>query len=166
MIRAHEVARRGEWHRAPVDRVVLDFDERHRRRIAMRGEGGLDFLLDLPEATALREGDGLVLEDGRIVAVAAKPEALLEVSGSDAHHLARLAWHLGNRHVAAAIGMERILIRPDHVLQAMLERLGAHVRSVEEAFDPETGAYAGEAAGHGHHNGHGDGHEHSHDRHG
>jgi len=85
----------------------------------MQGEGGLTFLLDLGEATALRHGDGLVLEDGRIVEMRAKPEPLLQVRGRDAHHLTRLAWHLGNRHVPAAIERSRLLIRADHVIAAI-----------------------------------------------
>lgn len=168
MIRAHEIAARGRWTSAPADRVVLDFDARHRRRIAMTGEGGLAFLLDLREATALRDGDGIVLEDGRIVAVAAAAEALIEVRAGDAHHLMRLAWHLGNRHVAAAIEAERILIRPDHVLVAMLEQLGGRTCEIEAPFNPEGGAYGGGAgSGHGHEHPHrhGNGHDHPHGRH-
>src|ERR1043165_5258960 len=102
MIRASKFKHAGDWTSA-ADVVVLSFDERHRRRLAMKGERGLEFLLDLPEATALRNGDALLLEDGRIVEVRAKPEPLLVVTAKDPHHLARLAWHLGNRHVAAAI---------------------------------------------------------------
>ena len=109
----------------------------------MKGGSGLAFLLDLAESTVLRHGDGLVLEDGRIVEVRAKPEPLLEVRGRHAQHLARLAWHLGNRHLPAAIEASRILIRPDHVIAAMLVGLGATVTEVGAPFDPEGGAYAG-----------------------
>ena len=117
----------------------------------MKGEHGVEFLLDLAEATALRHGDCLVLEDGRIVEVKARPEPLLVVTGDDPHHLARLAWHLGNRHVPAAIEAEHILIRPDHVLAEMLLGLGAGIAPVEAPFDPEGGAYAhGSAHGHSH----------------
>ncbi|MYZ49789.1 urease accessory protein UreE [Propylenella binzhouense] len=183
MIRAAIVRPAGAWSEAPADRVTLSYDDRHRRRIAMRGDGGLAFLLDLPEALSLRDGDGLVLEDGRIVAVRAKPEALLEIRARDAHHLARLAWHIGNRHVPAAIGAGRILIRPDHVIAEMLEGLGAELAAAEAPFDPEGGAYAEarhEAGGHAghrhgagdhhhaagepHHHAHGDRHPHSHER--
>ena len=122
--------------------VELDFDGRHRRRIALKASSGLAFLLDLPEAVHLRHGDGLVLEDGRIVEVRAKAEELLEVRGNDPTHLARLAWHLGNRHLAAQIGADRILIRRDHVIAHMLEHQGAVIREVVEPFDPESGAYA------------------------
>jgi urease accessory protein len=149
MIRATKVIRSGHWSGVSTDVVVLSYDERHRRRIAMKGEGGLEFLLDLPEATVLRQGDGLVLEDGRMVEVRAKPESLLEVTGSDPHHLTRLAWHLGNRHVPIAIEPQRIYMRPDHVLARMLDGLGADVSEVEEPFDPEHGAYSGHAHEHG-----------------
>jgi len=112
----------------------------------------VEFLLDLPEATALRHGDGLVLEDGRVVEVRAKPEPLLVIIAHDAHHLARLAWHLGNRHVPAAMEEDRILIRPDHVLAEMLAGLGADVSAIEAPFDPEGGAYG--QSGHRHHHDH------------
>src|SRR4051794_17245229 len=99
MIRAAKVVQAGLWSGGAADVVVLGFDDRHRRRLAMKGVRGVEFLLDLPEATALRHGDGLVLEDGRVVEVRAKPEPLLVITAMDSHHLARLAWHLGNRHV-------------------------------------------------------------------
>jgi urease accessory protein len=138
---------------------VLAYDDRHRRRIAMQGEAGLMFLLDLAEAIALRHGDGLVLEDGSIVEVRARPEPLLEVRGGDPHHLARLAWHLGNRHVPAAIEPDRVLIRPDHVIAAMLAGLGAEVSALEAPFDPEGGAYQ-EGGGGAHPHQHGQVHAH------
>jgi len=151
MIRATSVLAAGAWSGAPVDRVTLRFDERHRRRIAMQAQNGLTFLLDLPEAAALRHGDGLLLADGRVVEVQAEPEPLLEVRGRDPQHLARLAWHLGNRHLPAAIGPDRILIRPDHVITGMLIGLGAEVSAVEAPFDPEAGAYSPDR--HDHHHG-------------
>src|SRR5262249_61548694 len=94
----------GTWNLArAIDRVVLDADERHRRRITLTGEGGTTFLLDLPHATALKDGDGLVLEDGSIVRVAGKPESLGEVSAASPDELARLARHTGNRHTDVQI---------------------------------------------------------------
>src|SRR6478672_3793927 len=99
MRRACEIRTAGSWNAAvAIDRVVLDADERHRRRITLTGEGGTAFLLDLPQATALRDGDGLVLDDGSIVRVAGKPEPLIEIAAASAPELARLAWHIGNRH--------------------------------------------------------------------
>ncbi len=109
----------------------------------MTGEGGLAFLLDLPKAVALRGGDGLLLGDGRIVEVRAAREPLLAITAGDPHHLLRLAWHLGNRHLSAQIEPERILIRPDHVIAEMLRGLGGGVAEVSEPFDPEGGAYSG-----------------------
>jgi urease accessory protein len=149
LIRANKVIHAGHWSGVATDAVVLAYDDRHRRRLAMKGERGVEFLLDLPEAVALRNGDGLVLDDGRMVEVRAKPEPLLVVEAKNAHHLTRLAWHLGNRHVPAAIENGRILIRPDHVLAEMLAGLGAEVSAVVAPFDPEGGAY--DHAGHGHH---------------
>jgi urease accessory protein len=150
LIRATEVIRAGAWSGAASDVVVLSYDDRHRRRLAMEGRGGLTFLLDLKEATALRHGDGLVLEDGRMVEVRARPEPLLSIAARDPHHLAKLAWHLGNRHVPAAIETGRILIRPDHVIAGMLVGLGAEISAIEGSFDPEGGAYAqGHAHSHG-----------------
>jgi urease accessory protein len=148
VIRAIKVIRAGHWSGVATDAVALAYDDRHRRRLAMQGEGGLEFLLDLPEATVLRHGDGLVLEDGRMVEVRARPEPLLVVTARDAHHLARLAWHLGNRHVPATIEPDRILMRPDHVLAGMLAGLGAEVSAIEAPFDPEGGAYAGHGDAH------------------
>jgi urease accessory protein len=165
MRRATTVRARGSF--APedeVDRVELSHDGRHRRRVAMRGAGGLAFLLDLPEALALREGDGLVLEDGGVVRVVASPEPVAEIFG-DVHLLSRVAWHLGNRHVPTEILHDRIRIGRDHVLEAMVAGLGARVACVEAPFQPERGAYAhadGRAA-HAHAHGHSHPHDPSHD---
>src|ERR1051326_5213141 len=72
-----------------IDRVVLDADERHRRRIVLTGEQGTQFLLDLDHAVALKDGDGLVLDDGTVVRVAGKPEALIEIEAKSPLALAR-----------------------------------------------------------------------------
>ena len=130
----------GAWSQPPADQVMLDYDGRHRRRIVLEGTSGT-YLLDLPEATHLHDGDGLTLTDGRIVEVVAEPEPLLEVRAETPAMLARLAWHIGNRHLAAAIGVDTILIRRDHVIAHMLEHQGASVREVVAIFDPEGGAY-------------------------
>jgi urease accessory protein len=163
MIRATEVKGQHRWTEAPADTVVLDFDDRHRRRMAMMGTRGLEFLLDLENAVALRGGDALVLEDGRLVEVVAAPEPLLEIRGSDPAHLVRLAWHLGNRHLPTQITAKGLRIRRDHVIEAMVKGLGARVIEIEAPFDPEGGAYAGHAhagedAAHRHA---GDAHEHA-----
>ena len=132
-----------------IDRVVLDADERHRRRITLAGERGTVFLLDLPHATALRDGDGLVLDDGAIVRVAGKPEPLIEIAAASPHELARLAWHIGNRHTDLQVVGERLRIRRDHVLEDMLRGLGARLTPIEAPFDPEPGAYQSHRHGDG-----------------
>ncbi|NVO13312.1 MAG: urease accessory protein UreE [Rhodoplanes sp.] len=144
---------------AVVDRVLLDADARHRRRLVMTGEGGTTFLLDLAEATRLRDGDGLLLENGSVVIVAAQPEALVEVAAKSPADLARLAWHIGNRHTDVQIVGDRLRLRRDHVLEDMLRGLGAVLAPVEAPFDPETGAYD-----HGPAHGHAHDHHHGHDR--
>src|ERR1700685_3121872 len=113
MLRAIQVLKAGSWQAAPIDRVTLSYDERHRRRLRFLAEAGTESLLDLPRTTVLRAGDGLRLEDGRVILVAAADEPLLEVSAADPHQLARLAWHIGNRHLPAQIATARILIRED-----------------------------------------------------
>lgn len=142
MRRASAVRAAGTWNAASaIDRVVLDADDRHRRRVTLTGEGGTAFLLDLPHAAALRDGDGLVLEDGAMVRVTGKPEPLIEITAASAHDLARLAWHIGNRHTDMQVMGDRLRIRRDHVLEDMLRGLGARMSALEAAFDPEHGAY-------------------------
>jgi urease accessory protein len=142
LIRAVEILPPGKWLGSDaVDHLVLTFDERHRRRLRYVACGGTTFLLDLPRAAVLRAGDGLRLEDGRIVGVEASPEQLVEVTAADAATLVRLAWHIGNRHVPAQLEPHRILIRDDAVIVNMLHGLGATVTPVMAAFTPEAGAY-------------------------
>jgi urease accessory protein len=142
MLRATEIVLAGLWDGRAADVVRLDYDGRTRRRIALTGAGGLDFLLDLAKAPLLRSGDGIRLEDGRIVAVEAAPERLLEIACKDERALARIAWHLGNRHLAVQIMTDRLRIRDDHVIVAMLEDLGVRVERRMAPFTPEGGAYA------------------------
>jgi urease accessory protein len=160
MLRATEILSAGLWEGEPADVVRLDYDHRTRRRIAMTGAGGLSFLLDLAKAPVLAAGDGLRLEDGRIVAVEAAPERLLEIACRDHRALARIAWHLGNRHLATEIGERIVYIRDDHVIADMARGLGAEVRTVERPFNPEGGAYSQSGAGHRHDHGHSHGHHH------
>ena len=159
MIRATRILRREHLSGGEiVDRVVLESGERHRRRIALRGAGGLGFLLDLPEAAVLDDGDALVLEDGRLVWVEAAPERLLEIRAASDHALKRLIWHIGNRHIPAEIGPDALWIADDHVLADMVRGLGGTAEPVQRPFRPEGGAYSG---GHGHDHPHG-GHHHHH----
>jgi urease accessory protein len=148
MIRATQVKPLHRWTEPSADTVVLDFADRHRRRMAMTGTRGLQFLLDLEDATVLRGGDALVLDDGRLIEVVAAPEPLAEIRGSDPQHLVRLAWHLGNRHLPTQITANGLRIRRDHVIEAMVRGLGARVIEIEAPFDPEGGAYAGGSHGH------------------
>jgi urease accessory protein len=175
MIRATQVRGQHRWTETAADTIVLDFDDRHRRRMAMTGTRGLEFLLDLEHAVALRGGDALVLEDGRLVEVVAAPEPLLEIRCNDPQHLVRVAWHLGNRHLPTQITGKALRIRRDHVIEGMVKGLGARVIEIEAPFDPEGGAYAGDShethdhTGHDHskhdHDGHDHGHHHNHDHH-
>lgn len=159
---AHAVAPAGSFDPAAVaDTVVLDREDRHRRRMAMRGEGGLAFLLDLSEATVLEDGDGLVLEDGRIVRVRAAEEDVVAITAASPAELVRIAWHLGNRHLPTELHPDRLVIRRDHVIEAMVEGLGGRLAPTRAPFRPEGGAY-GLGAVHGHDHGHGHGHDHGH----
>ena len=166
--RATQVLLRGGWaERTAKHTVTLDFDDRFRRRRRYVAESGFAFLLDLGEAVPLRDGDGLLLEAGGVILVRAAPEPLVEVRASTPERLMRLAWHLGNRHLPTEIQAERLLIRDDHVIIAMLQGLGAEVRKVDAPFNPEGGAYGErnrQTGHHHHHDGHdhGDGHHHHH----
>ena len=172
MLRANKVIPAGSWTGTPVDSVVLDFDARYRRRIVMNGVAGLEFLLDLAEATMLRGGDGLRLEDERVVEVVAEPEPLAEIRAADPLALTRVAWHFGNRHLPTEILPKALRIRRDPVIEAMAEGLGARVIALEAPFNPEGGAYmkaeGDPAQSHGHdhdHGEHGHRHDHAHDHH-
>lgn len=163
--RAGKVLPGGSGDEKVASAVVLAHDERRLRRKALALEDGSRVLVDLAEPTTLRAGDRLVLDDGRHVEIRAAPEELLEVRPLGAVHLAELAWHIGNRHLAAQIEADRILILRDHVIEAMLEGLGATVVHVVSPFEPVRGAYSGH--GHGHddeHHRHPEGERDSHGR--
>jgi urease accessory protein len=162
MIRATRVLDpRSFSEQAIIDRVVLDYDDRHRRRLAMEGVDGTQFLLDLAEAVPLISDAGLELEDGRVVLVVAAAEPLVEIRTTDPNHMVRVAWHLGNRHLPTQILGTKLRIRRDHVIEDMVRGLGAKVVPIEAPFDPEGGAYGhGTVTGHDH--GHSHGHSHGH----
>jgi len=147
MIRATSIT---HSHDAAADTVTLSYNDRHRRRMAMVCDKGLEFLLDLRHATELRDGDALVLEDGRTVRVKAAPEDLMEARCTDALHLMRIAWHIGNRHLPCEIHESRLLLRWDSVIADMLEKLGAQVTRFTAPFNPEGGAYDTAHGGHAH----------------
>ena len=134
----------------PADTVTLAYDDRHRRRLRLTTDTGRPFLLDLAEAQVLRDGHVLALDDGSTVLVLAAPEAVLDIQATDALALARIAWHLGNRHTPTQILDGALRIRADHVLEHLLtDHLGATVTHATAPFDPEGGAY-GHAAPHEH----------------
>jgi len=132
---------------ATAGRVVLSYDERILRRKRLMTEGGASFLVDLAQTTSLDEGDAFVLDDGRHVAVVAAEEPVVRIEGE----LARLAWHIGNRHTPCQIAPDHLVIRQDHVLEGMLKGLGAQTLHVIAPFRPEGGAYGhGRTFGHEH----------------
>jgi urease accessory protein len=124
-----------------TERLVLPFETRCKSRLRTRLESGEEVGLFLDSGTVLRGGDRLEANDGRIVEVVAAPEQLMEVWSGSPRKLARIAYHLGNRHVVAEIGDGWMRFPADHVLRAMILGLGADVREVLLAFEPEAGAY-------------------------
>lgn len=163
-LHCHSVERSGnhEPQHAPADTITLDETDRHRRRMVMHSDNGIEFLLELDKAILLREGDILRLSDGRGIEVLAQAEALYCVRGQDTSHLLNLTWHVGNRHLATQIMPDHIRIRRDPVIRTMLEELGATVEDIEAGFNPTGGAYdtAHDASHHHHHSG-----EHAHHHH-
>jgi len=168
MLRAISVVRRGDVDRTKiVDTAVLDHEGRDRRRVRLTGRGGTDFLLDLERPSGLEDGDALLLEDGSLILIEAGAQELIEIRATDAAALARLAWHIGNRHTPAEIGPDLIAIERDHVLEEMIKGLGGTIVPVVRPFRPERGAYdLGDGGGHRHHHDHdGDHHHHGGDDH-
>jgi urease accessory protein len=148
----------GHWPKEQAaGTLTLDFDARHRRRIRLTTDQGEDVLLDLPNAVAMADGDGLQLDDGRLLKVQAAAELIVEVRHKDPNQLMRLAWHLGKRHLPTEIRNQVLRIRPDHVIENMLHHFEADLVKAQAPFQPEGGAYSG----HSHHHNHDDGgHDH------
>lgn len=139
--------------------LTLDYEARMLRRKRLTTDQGRAFLLDLPRVTSLDEGDALLLSDGSRVTLRAAAEPLLEIFGD----IARLAWHVGNRHTPCEVGATSLRIRRDPVLRRMLDQLGAHIHEIEAPFRPEGGAYGhGRTMGHDHGHSHDYGHAHDH----
>jgi urease accessory protein len=144
LIRAVSVLRRPAVKSASVaDAITLDHEARGRRRLAMTTDGGRDFLLDLPRPANLNDGDALQLDDGRLILVRAADEELVEITAATPLRLAKIAWHLGNRHTPAEVTEEAIYVAPDHVLVEMVRGLGGAARIIRRPFRPEQGAYHG-----------------------
>ncbi len=129
------------------DFIDLDYEGRFLRRKKLLSNKGQEFLVELPEAYSLSENDSFLLDDGRIIGINLKPEPLFKITHSN---LPRIAWHIGNRHTPCQIGTNFLLIREDHVLEVMLEKLGAQTEKLIAKFTPEGGAY-GHGRTHNHH---------------
>lgn len=149
-----------------VDTVTLDHEGRNRRHGSLKGDAGLDFLLDLDKATGLNDGDAVKLEDGRLVQVKAAPQRLLELRAENPLRLLRVAYLVGNRHASAEVTADAIYIEEDQVLAEMARGQGCTVTPVMRAFQPERGAseHVCDHDHHGHH-GHHHGHDHDHGAH-
>ena len=142
MRRAIVVHRRSAWpEEAAVDTVTLAYVDRHRRRIRLVADLGEAYLLDLPRAHHLVDGDGLQLDGGGFLRVRAAPEPVFEIEAAEPEDLLRIAWHLGNRHLPLQVADARLRIRADHVIADMVAGLGGRITRLEVPFDPETGAY-------------------------
>lgn len=146
-----------------IDSVILKPDQRRVQSALLTGVNGMAIGLMLPEPVMLRMGDALELDDGSLVEIVIEPELLVEVRGNDLTHLARLAWHLGDRHVPVQILANRLRLRRDPALDALLGSLGARLTPIEASFDPEGGAYTQAAQHHHTHGHHSHDHDHDHD---
>jgi urease accessory protein len=147
--------------------VELDWDVRQKSRFDATDSAGRQIGVFLPRGTAVRGGDVLVAEDGSLIKVIAAPQAVLKITHCTEHgspyDLIRAAYHLGNRHVPIELKPDHLKIEPDHVLADMLRAMHLIVNAVEEAFEPENGAYAlGGHAHAGHDHGHSPGCGHGH----
>ena len=126
---------------ASSDSVTLNYDNRYRRRIVLKTDGGEDFLLDLAKTTELRSGDLIELEDGRFIEVKAASEKLMKATSDEPLLILKAAWHIGNRHLSCEIQMDNLILRFDHVILQMLENLGLTLEVINQPFNPEGGAY-------------------------
>ncbi|MGH6727484.1 MAG: urease accessory protein UreE [Pseudolabrys sp.] len=154
------LAAAGRQDRPVIDTVILDYAGRSAQKATVTGIKGTVIDIDLHEPARLRTDDLLLLDSGELVEVVAAPEPLVEARAADVAALARLAWHLGDRHVPVQVLPNRIRAKRDAAIEALLTSLGAKVTTIEAPFEPEGGAYAASVThGHAHH-------DHEHDHHG
>jgi urease accessory protein len=147
-----------------VDTLILPHAQRQAQKGFLFGVKGTCVELDFPEMVRLRTDDALLLDTGGLVEVVAEPEPLIEVRAADLPALARLAWHLGDRHVPVQIMERKLRLKRDESIEALLQSLGAKVAAIEAPFEPEGGAYEAPVNGHDHHH-HGHDHHHDHGHH-
>jgi urease accessory protein len=169
MPRATRVVTAAERKDAPVDApladtLILPHAQRQAHKGFLFGIKGTCVELDFADPVRLRTDDALVLDDGGLIEVVAEPEPLVEVRAADLPSLARLAWHLGDRHVPVQVFERKLRLKRDPAIETMLESLGAKVTAIEAPFEPEGGAYEAATDGHHHHPEHG--HDHHHHDHG
>ncbi|MDI4636208.1 MULTISPECIES: urease accessory protein UreE [Halomonadaceae] len=156
------------------DTLTLPFELRMRGRLKAQTDDGQEVGLFLDRGPVLRDGEGLEADSGEIVIIRAAAEPVVTARIEAGLPLAKLCYHLGNRHVALAIGADEeggwVRFPPDHVLEELAERLGATLHHHQAPFDPEPGAYshkghaqAGHAHGHSHEHSHEHSHGHAHD---
>jgi urease accessory protein len=166
MLRVVRVVSSADANARHIDTLILNSEQRRLQTGHFTGVNGTAIGAMLPEPVLLRNGDALELDDGSMVDVVIEPEPLIEIRGNDLTHLARLAWHLGDRHVPVQIFATRLRMRPDGALEAMLKSLGARLTPIEAPFDPEGGAYAlrhtHDHHGHDHRHAHPHAHDHLH----
>lgn len=130
--------------------LTLPFQERQRSRLRVALSNGQEALLLMPRGSVLRGGDTLALSDGRVVLVSAAPERVSTVRAESARALARVAYHLGNRHIPLEVGEGFVRYQHDHVLDGMVRELGLVVMVEDAPFEPEGGAYGGHSHSHSH----------------
>ena len=160
------VSRAERGDRPVVDTAILDYAQRSTQKITVTGVKGGQFEIDLAQPARLRTDDTLLLDNGTLIEVVAAPEPLSEARAADLAQLARLAWHLGDRHVPAQLFANRIRVRREPAVEALLKALGVKATPIEAPFEPEGGAYeSAHDHGHGHDHGHDHGHGHAHGHH-
>ena len=157
-----------ERNDAPVaDTLIMPHVQRQAQKGFLFGVKGTCVELDFAEPVRLRTDDALVLDDGGLIEIVAEPEPLIEARAADLPALARLAWHLGDRHVPVQVLERRLRLKPDPTIETLLQSLGAKVVLIDAPFEPEGGAYDAQPGDHAHDHGHDHGHhDHHHHDHG
>jgi len=143
-----------------IDTLILPQAQRQAQKGFLFGVKGTCVEIDFAEPVRLRTDDALVLDDGGLIEIVAEPEPLIEARAADLPALARLAWHLGDRHVPVQVLERRLRLKPDPAIETLLQSLGAKVVAIDAPFEPEGGAYDAAVGDHGHDHHHHDGHHH------